>query len=155
MQTMEILAPLKSQIGKEIHVGPWLTVTQDRINQFAEATGDKQWIHVDPKRAQKESPYGTTIAHGFFTLSLISFLMGTVTQDKPDIPGIKWIVNYGLNKVRFPNPVKAGSRIRARTELQEVEEVTGGARVFKKVTVEVEGESKPACVAETITQYFF
>ena len=105
------LEELRSLIGQEVNVGDWFEVTQDRINQFAEATGDHQWIHIDQQRARVESPYGTTIAHGFLTLSLLSYLMSQTVRVK--IP-IKMGINYGLNKVRFPSPVPSGSRVRAR-----------------------------------------
>lgn len=155
MPIEEIVQGLKSKIGQETHVSSWLTITQERIDRFAEATGDFQWIHTDPERARKESPYGTPIAHGFLTLSLIPSLTGSVEASKKEFPEMKLAVNYGLNRVRFPNPVKVGSQIRARTELIHVEEVSGGVQMVKKITVEIEGEAKPACVAETVTRLYF
>ena len=151
-----VLAELQSQIGTETHVGPWLTITQERINQFAEATGDYQWIHLDVERAKEQSPLRTTIAHGFLTLSLLPFLMEAGDEDLAKYPGLKMGLNYGLNRVRFPNPVKVGANIRARTTLLEVEEVKGnGLQIVDQVTVEIEDESKPGCVAETVVRLYF
>jgi acyl dehydratase len=156
------LADLRSKVGTEIHVGPWLIITQERIDAFAEATGDFQWIHVDPERTRAESPFGTTVAHGYLTLSLIPYLTGSGNNDypgghlrQPGYVGVKMGVNYGLNRVRFPHPVTVGARIRARTELIGVEEVTGGLQLVKKVTIEIEGATKPACVAETVSRLYF
>ncbi len=152
----EALKSLQEQVGQEVHVGEWLTVTQDRINQFADVSRDWQWIHIDPERARKESPYGTTVAHGFLTLSLIPYLADTVSADRPSIPGARMAINYGLNRVRFPNAVPAGARIRARTTLLSVEPVQENAlQVVRRVTVEIEGQEKPACVAETVARYYF
>lgn len=148
-------ADLESKVGTETHVGPWMTITQEMINQFASVTRDEQWIHVDPERAKAESPYGTTIAHGYFTLSLTTFLSELVNPDKPGYPGVKLAVNYGLNKVRFPHPVKVGSRIRSRTTLQSIEEVRGGLQLINLITVEIEGETKPGCVAESVSRLYF
>lgn len=150
------LADLRSKVGKETHVGEWLTIDQARIDAFADATLDHQWIHIDPERASRESPFGGPVAHGYLTLSLLPHLMGRVNAEKPLYPGIKLSVNYGLNRVRFPHPVTAGSRIRARTELVSVEEVAGdGLQMVYKVTVEIDGAAKPACVAETVARLYF
>ncbi len=149
------ITDLESKVGTETHVGEWFTITQEKINMFAEATGDHQWIHVDPERANKESPFGTTVAHGYFTLSLLPYLTGAVDPDRPQYPNVKLGVNYGLNKVRFPSPVKVGSRIRTRTKLLSFEEVPGGLQLIRQVYVEVEGESKPGCVAETVSRIYF
>jgi acyl dehydratase len=143
-------------LGQEIHVGPWLEIDQQRIDDFARVTGDEQWIHVDPKRAADESPYGTTIAHGFLTLSLLPFL---TQSNHPDFfvenyPGMRLRVNYGLNKLRYPAPVLCGSRIRARTTVQSVEEVRKGVQIVYLLTVEIEGENKPACVAEQVMRVY-
>jgi acyl dehydratase len=147
---------LQSKLGTETHVGSWFTITQDLINQFADVTGDHQWIHVDPERAGKESPFGDTVAHGYFTLSLIPHLTGMVEPDKPRYPGVKLAVNYGLNKVRFPNPVKVGSRIRTRTTLASFEEVKGnGIQIINTIYIEIEGVPKPGCVAETVSRIYF
>jgi len=142
---------LKQYLGKEIGVSEWLTITQERIAQFAEATEDRQWIHLDRERAERESPYRTTIAHGFLTLSLISRLMKDVIQVSG---GIGMAVNYGLNRVRFPSPVRAGSKIRARITLLNVKEVPGAYETTFSVTVEREGGEKPCCVAESIVRYY-
>lgn len=145
------LEQLRSLVGKEVGVGDWLEVTQDRINQFADATGDHQWIHIDAERAKTESPYGTTIAHGFLTLSLMVEMMAKTVQVK--LP-IKMGINYGLNKVRFVSAVPAGSKIRSRVALQNLEDFPGGQQLTWAVTVEREGGDKPACVAEWLTRYY-
>lgn len=142
---------LKQYVGKEIGLSEWLTVTQERIAQFAEATEDRQWIHLDRERAAKESPYGTTIAHGFLTLSLVSRFMKDVIQIRS---GVGMAVNYGLNRVRFPSPVRAGSKIRARITLLSVKEISGVYENAFSVTVESEGSEKPCCVAESIVRYY-
>ena len=130
-------------------VSEWLDITQDRIGRFAEATDDHQWIHVDPARAAVESPLGTTIAHGFLTLSLLApLVMGAIT-----VTGAVLAVNYGLNRVRFVSPVPAGSRIRARFRPEAVSDIPGGLRVTWAVTVERAGAEKPACVAEWVVHY--
>jgi len=142
---------LKQFVGKEIGVSEWLTITQERIAQFAEATEDQQWIHLDRERAERESPYGTTIAHGFLTLSLISRFMKDVIQVRS---GTGMTVNYGLNRVRFPSPVRAGSKVRARVVLLNVKEVPGAYETTFSMTVESEGGEKPCCVAESIVRYY-
>jgi acyl dehydratase len=149
-----VLAQLQEQVGKEVHVSDWVEVDQARIDAFAEATGDHQWIHVDVERASRESPYGAPIAHGFLTLSMLPMLTSEPTG-RPRYPGVKLTVNYGLDRVRFPAPVKAGSRIRARTVLKEVTDVPGALQLVREVTVEVEGGKKPACVAETVGRLYF
>ena len=150
---LDFLAP---QIGQEIHTGSWLTIEQDRINQFAEVTGDLQWIHIDPERAEKESPYGATIAHGYLTLSLLPYLTESNHPDffQKNYPGMKYRVNYGLNKVRFPSPVKAGAKIRARTTIQEVEQVKNSVQICYLITVDIDGEDKPACVTEFLARLY-
>lgn len=155
MSQASVLADLSSKIGSEVHVSEWLTITQEMIDTFATVTLDRQWIHVDPARAQAESPFGATVAHGFFTLSLIPYLTGSVDPTVERYPGRKLAVNYGLNRVRFPHPVLVNSRLRARTVLQSVEEVTGGLQIINQVTIEIDGQSKPACVAETISRIYF
>jgi acyl dehydratase len=137
-------------VGRELAVSDSLEVTQQRIQQFAEATGDRQWIHTDAERAGKESPYGSTIAHGFLTLSLISQMMEQAVR----VRGVRLAVNYGLNRVRFPGPVRAGSQIRGRFHLHSVKEVGGAVEAVYGVTVEIEGEQKPCCVAEWIVRYY-
>jgi acyl dehydratase len=155
MSKEEIIADLKAAVGTEVHVGPWLSITQERINQFAEATDDFQWIHIDPERAQKESPYGTAIAHGFLTLSLIPHLTQSVDESVVRYPGIKMAINYGLNRVRFPHPVVVGAKVRAHTERLQVDEIKGSVQLVDQVTIEIEGEEKPGCVAETVTRLYF
>jgi acyl dehydratase len=142
---------LKEHVGNEIGVSEWLTITQERIAQFAEATEDRQWIHLDRERAEKESPFGATIAHGFLTLSLISRFMKDVIQVQS---GVGMAINYGLNRVRFPAPVRAGSKIRARVTLLGIKEVPGAYEAVFSVTVESEGGEKPCCVAESIVRYY-
>ena len=156
MSLADALTDLQSKVGTETRVSDWTTITQDQINQFAEATGDHQWIHVDVEKANN-SPFGSTIAHGFLTLSLIPFLAGSGAPDaKPRYEGLKMGINYGLNKVRFPNPVKVGSQVRSRTELMSVEAVkNNGLQVVNKVTIEIDGVEKPACVAETVSRLYF
>ena len=128
----------------------WITVSQEMINQFAEATGDDQWIHIDPKRAADESPFGSTIAHGFLTLSLLTELARRAMR----VDGVRMGINYGLNRVRFIAPVPAGSRMRGRFSLGAVEDVKGGAQVTWDVTVEVEGNRRPCCMAQWLVRYY-
>lgn len=154
--TTELIEFLQPQIGHETHVGPWLEIDQQRINKFAETTGDLQWIHIDPERAKQESPYGSTIAHGYLTLSLLPYLTESNHPDffQNNYPGMKYRVNYGLNKVRFPAPVKVGAKLRARTEIQSVEEVKNGAQICYLIKVEIEGNDKLACVAEFLARVY-
>ena len=156
MSRQAAYADLQRKIGDEPGVSGWFAVTQEMISNFADATLDHQWIHIDAERAARESPFGATVAHGFFTLSLIPHLTGMVEPDKPKYPGIALTVNYGLNRVRFPHPLLAGSRIRARTQLQSVEEVKGhGLQMVHNVTVDIEGVDKPTCVAEMVSRLYF
>ncbi len=150
MRVVESLSQLKDLIGQEVSVSNWVEITQERVNQFAEATGDLQWIHTDVERSRKESPFGGTVAHGFLTLSLLPMLMA----DAVSMPDVKMGVNYGLNKVRFPAPVPVGSRLRARMALQAVEDIPGGAQMTWVVTIEREGSDKPVCVAESISRRY-
>jgi len=145
------LDELKSLVGEELGVSSWLTISQDRIDRFAEATGDHQWIHVDPERAARESPFGATIAHGYLTISLSPLLMAEIMT----VEGVTMGVNYGLNKLRFPAPVPVDSRVRLRATLREVNDIEGGAQVVTGMTFEVEGSDKPACVAEAVALYYF
>lgn len=141
----------QSQIGTEIGVSEWMEITQDRVNDFADATDDHQWIHVDQEKAAT-GPFGGTIAHGFLTLSL------TVTmssQVELDVGSPRMAINYGLEKVRFPAPVPVGSRIRARVGLVSVTDVEGGIQANRQVTIEVDGGKKPAMVAETVSRYYY
>lgn len=150
-RVIEDLDDLKSFAGREIGMTDWLVVTQERIQQFAEATEDRQWIHVDPERAKRESPYHTTIAHGFLTLSLLSFLMKQAIQINS---GVRMAVNYGLNRVRFPSPVRADSRIRGRFTLLTLKEVSNAFEAVFSVAVESEGTEKPCCAAEWVVRYY-
>jgi acyl dehydratase len=143
MRIVPNLEELATLAGQEIAVGDWFEIDQDRINGFAEATNDRQWIHVDAERAQRESPFKTTIAHGFLTLSLMPFLIDRALR----IEGLRLVVNFGLSRVRFPGAVKVGARVRARVTLAEFKASAAGAHVEWLVTVEREGEIKPACVA--------
>ena len=139
---------VKAAVGQHLGYTDWMVVDQDRIDRFADATGDHQWIHVDPVKA-KAGPFGATIAHGYLTLSLTNlFLPQLIT-----VENLSMGINYGVNKVRFPTPVPAGSRVRASAEIMEGEEVPGGVQVVIKVTVELEGASKPACIVENVTRY--
>ncbi len=137
--------------GQELGASGWLEITQDRMNAFADASLDHQWIHVDVERARRESPYGVTIAHGFFTLSLVSELRRQVFEFEGPY---RYAVNYGLNRIRFPAPVPAGCRIRGRFTLQSVEVLENAIALVLLVTVEVEGGSKPALVAEWLLRYY-
>ena len=141
---------LRYRIGEELAVSDWLEVTQDRINQFAGATGDHQWIHVDPSRAATQSPFKTTIAHGFLTLSLIS----TLARTSMTLPPLRLAINYGVNRVRFVTPVPAGARIRARFSPVAVEETGGGIQVTWKAVIECEHSEKASCVAEWVVRYY-
>jgi acyl dehydratase len=142
---------LKDLVGQEIALTDWFNVTQERIQQFADATLDHQWIHVDVERARRESPFKEPIAHGFLTLSLLPHFMHEALQIKR---GIRLGVNYGSNRVRFVSPVRAGSNIRARIALQSLKEVTDGVEAIFNATVEVEGGNKPCCVAEWVVRYY-
>ncbi len=142
---------LRARIGQEIAVSEWLEMTQARINQFAEATGDHQWIHVDGDRAKRESPFKAPIAHGFLTMSLLSKFLG----DSLDFAGTKMGVNYGFNRLRFTDPVPAGARIRGRFCLDKLEDLPGGAQMTWDVSVEREGSEKPCLVAEWVTRRYF
>lgn len=144
-------AELQQHVGQHLGYSDWLEITQERVNQFAEATGDFQWIHVDVERA-KAGPFGGPIAHGFLTLSLAPGLLKDVWQ----VRGAKMGVNYGLNKVRFPSPVPVGSKVRAGAALKEASDVGGGGvQLLLEATFEVEGADKPACVAELVFRYYF
>jgi len=142
---------LKNLVGQELGASDWFTVTQERIAQFAEATEDRQWIHLDRERAVRESPFGTTIAHGFLTLSLVSHLMKQAIEIES---GIRLAVNYGLNRVRFPAPVSAGAKIRAKVALQAVKELPECVEAVFAVTIETEAAQKPSCAAECIVRYY-
>ncbi len=141
---------LPALVGTEVSVTDWERIEQDRIDLFAAATGDNQWIHTDPLRAAAESPYGAPIAHGFLTLSMLSLL----SKDVLPVDGVRLRVNYGLNKVRFPAAVRVGSNIRGRFVLVDVKAFAEGADIVLGVAVELEGSSKPCCVAEWIVRYY-
>ena len=145
-RTIDGVDGLKAVVGEHLGYSPWVEISQERVNQFADATGDHQWIHVDVERARKEMPDGKTIAHGYLTLSLVPRLAATLMRVKKRSRG----VNYGSNKVRFISPVPAGTRIRLRQRIANVEEVQGGVRVTSEMTVEVEGQQRPALIAETM-----
>ena len=151
MTTTTTMAELPDLVGRELGTSDWFEVTQDRVNTFADATDDHQWIHVDHEKAA-EGPFGTTIAHGFLSLSLIVPLASQVYR----VEGVKMGINYGLNKVRFTSPVPVGSKVRANIDLADVSEVSGGAlQVALKVTIEIEGSERPAVVAEWLTRQYF
>lgn len=150
MRTFTSGADLAASVGQEIGVSDWHEIPQSQIDLFAEATGDDQWIHVDPERAS-QGPYGTTIAHGYLTLSLLAPLMKTTYR----IEGAKMAVNYGLNKVRFAAPVRVGSRVRVRVSLASVDEIPNGVQSVWSAVIELEGSSKPACIAEPVTRHIF
>ncbi|MGV9689897.1 MaoC family dehydratase [Streptomyces sp. NPDC003444] len=141
---------LRAGVGEQLGHSDWLEVDQKRIDLFAEATGDHQWIHVDPERAAA-GPFGTTIAHGYLTLSLLPVFVPQILA----VEGVRMGINYGTEKVRFPAPVPVGSRLRATAVLAKVEEVSGGVQVTAVVTVEREGSEKPVCVAESVSRYYF
>ncbi len=154
-RVIESLESLKLHTGEELGVSDWLAITQDRVNTFAETTEDRQWIHIDADRAKRESPYHTTIAHGFLTLSLISqFMKQTI-----ELRSLRMAINYGLNRVRFTSPVTVGSRIRARFTLQSIKDIAGGVEAIYNVTIESESAkneaaTKPCCVAEWVVRYY-
>lgn len=145
LSVFDTIAELEPLVGQEIGVSEWITVTQERIQLFADATNDHQWIHLDPERA-KTGPFGTTIAHGFFTLSLLPEMSASAFE----VRGTRMGVNYGLNKVRFPAPVPSGSRLRGHFKLLSYEPLEGGAQLTVQVTMEREGSDRPVCVAESI-----
>ena len=142
---------LKDQVGRRLGPSPWTEVSQEKIDRFAEATGDRQWIHVDPERAAKESPFGGTIAHGYLTLALAPVLLPQIVE----VRGASMVVNYGLDKMRLPTPVPSGARVRLSGEIKSVRELKGGAaRLVVSLAFEVEGERRPACTADAVYVYF-
>jgi acyl dehydratase len=151
MRTFNGPDELRAAVGEQIGYSDWLVVEQDRVNQFADATGDHQWIHIDEERA-KAGPFKTTIAHGYLTVSLLPMLVSQVYR----VQGARMGVNYGLDKLRFPSPVPVGSKIRAGVEVMSVDDVPGGAlQVKNRVTIEREGGEKPCAVAETLSRVYF
>lgn len=147
---VESIHALKDLVGREVGVSDWFVVSQERITRFAETIEDRQWIHVDRERAERESPYHTTIAHGFLTMSLLGHLMNQVI----DVHGSRMSVNYGTNRVRFPAAVRAESRIRARVALDSVRDVSDSVEAVFSFTVECEGSDKPCCVAEWVMRFY-
>ncbi|CAN7387132.1 MaoC family dehydratase [Pseudoduganella sp. LjRoot289] len=150
MRDIASLDEMKTLVGSEVAVSEWIEITQERVNQFAAATNDHQWIHVDVERAGRESPFGGTIAHGFLTLSLVPAMLESALR----MVDMKMGLNYGLNKVRFPGPVPVGSRLRARMTIQAIEDIEGGAQVEWGVVIEREGQAKPVCVAEFVMRRY-
>ena len=140
---------VRAAVGRHFGYSDWLEITQERVNEFAEATGDHQWIHVDPERA-KGGPFGGPIAHGYLTISLAPMLLPQVMR----VEGIQMGVNYGINKLRFPSPVPVGSKLRVGASLADVEDIQGGAQVTMDLTFEVEGKDKPSCVAQAVYRYY-
>jgi acyl dehydratase len=149
MLTLTGVEEIKARVGEEIGVSEWRLVTQEDIDRFAEVTGDDQWIHVDPERA-KDSPFGGTIAHGYFTLSLAP----RFSYDTYNFEGFVFGVNYGLNRVRFPSPMPVGQKVRMRSKLLSVQDVAGGIQLATELTFEREGGEKPVCVAESLTRLY-
>ena len=148
--TFQSADEIKAAAGKPLGTSDWLAIEQDRIDRFADASDDPQWIHVDVERA-KQGPFGAPIAHGYLTLSLVNAFLPQLIQ----VPTASMGVNYGCNKVRFPAPVPVGSRVRGSGEITDVQDVAGGVQVVVRVTVEIEGGDKPACVAETVSRFIF
>ena len=150
-RVIEGIEELRSLIGQEVGASDWFEMTQSRINGFADATEDHQWIHIDAERAKTDSPFHSTIAHGFLTLSLLPHLAAQALKVQGDF---KMGINYGLNRLRFVSPVPSGSRVRARFTLQSVEDVAGGIQITWSVTCETDGDQKPALVAEWLVRYY-
>lgn len=151
MTTLAVATPadLLDRVGAQLGPTDWIVLTQDRIERFADATGDHQWIHVDVKRATAESPFGGPIAHGYLTLSLVNLFLPDLVSVEEFSAGL----NVGLERVRFPSPVPSGSQVRARGEIVSAEEAKGGVQVVVRVTIEVDGSDKPACVADTVSRF--
>jgi acyl dehydratase len=150
MRDIASLEEMRALVGTEVAVSDWVAITQERVNQFAVATNDHQWIHVDEERSRRESPFGATIAHGFLTLSLVPAMLESALR----MVDMKMGLNYGLNKVRFPAPVPVGSRLRARMSIESIEDIEGGAQVAWGVVIEREGSAKPVCVAEFLMRRY-
>lgn len=150
MRTVHGLEEMQALVGQELGVSDWHRVTQEEVNLFADATHDHQWIHVDPERCKRESPFGGPIAHGYYTLALAPALLAQVLA----VEGVRMGVNYGLNKMRLPSPVPVGSRVRLRATLAGYEPIAGGAQATIGLTFEVEDQTKPSCVAEVIYRYY-
>jgi len=150
MRTVHGLEEMQTLVGQELGTSEWHQITQDEVNLFAKATHDHQWIHVDPERCKRESPFGGPIAHGYYTIALAPALLAQVLS----VQGVRMGVNYGLNKMRLPSPVPVGSRVRLRATLAGYEAIAGGASVTIGLSFEVEDQAKPACVAEVIYRYY-
>ena len=148
--TLNGVDEVRSAVGTHLGYSDYTDITQDRVNLFAEATGDHQWIHVDVARANAESPFGGPIAHGYLTLSISNELLPQIL----DVQGVSMGVNYGVDRIRFPSPVPVGSRVRAGAQLIDVTEVKGGIQTLVRITLEVEGAAKPACVIDSLSRYF-
>ncbi len=146
---LEGIDGLRAAVGRHLGYSDWLEITQDRIDTFADATGDHQWIHVDPDRAAA-GPFGATIAHGYLTMALSNYFLPRIVE----VTGVSMGVNYGVDKVRFPAPVRVGTKVRAGAELVAVEEVSGGVQTKMLITIEVEGSDKPACVIEALSRWY-
>lgn len=155
LKVIEFYRDWQESIGKEVFAGEWMTIDQPRIDRFAEVTGDRQWIHTNPERARSESPFGGTIAHGFLILSLLPELTDTVNPERPPYPEARMVVNCGLDQVRFPHPVKSGSRIRARTTLKSLAPSKRSVEMVNQIKVEVEGSGRIVCVADTVLKLYF
>jgi acyl dehydratase len=139
---------VRAAVGSHLGYSDWLEITQERVNLFADATGDHQWIHVDPERA-KDGPFGGAIAHGYLTVSLSNLFLPQIV----DVQGISAGINYGVNKIRFPSPVPVGARVRGGAELVEVSDVAGGIQTTMVITIEIEGQDRPACIIESLSRY--
>ena len=148
--TFDGIDAVRAAVGTHLGFSDWTEITQERVDEFADATGDHQWIHVDPGRARAESPFGGPIAHGYLTLALSNEMLPRIVE----VRGVSMGVNYGVDKVRFPAPVPVGSRLRAGAELLEVTDVPGGIQTKMGITIEVEGNAKPACVIESLSRFF-
>ncbi|MGC9402392.1 MaoC family dehydratase [Vibrio genomosp. F10 str. 9ZC157] len=154
-EAKRVYESLQQKVGEVIHIGDWLFVDQERINQFGQITEDMQWIHTDPQRAQEESPFKTTIAHGFLTLALLPKLTDSVDEKNTLFPTAKLVVNLGLNQVRFPYPVKSGNNVRAISRLAKVTPIKKGLEIEREIKVEIEGIRRPGCVVISVIQVHF
>lgn len=154
-EAQEVYNQLLTQVGEVIHVGNWLSVDQNRINQFGQVTEDNQWIHTDPEKAATDSPFKTTIAHGFLTLALLPKLTDSVDESNSMFPTAKMVVNIGLNQVRFPYPVKSGNNVRAKSTLLKVTPIKKGLEIEREIRVEIEGIRRPGCVVTSVIQLHF
>ncbi|SJL83976.1 MaoC family dehydratase [Vibrio palustris] len=154
-ETQAVYDELSAQIGEVIHTGEWMTIDQDKINQFGEVTEDMQWIHTNPEKASEQSPFKTTIAHGFLTLAMLPKLTDSVDPENPQFPTARMVVNIGLNSVRFPYPVKSGSRVRAVSTLSKVKPIRKGLEIEREIKVQIEGIRRPGCVVTSVIQLHF